>query len=57
MVSFTVEQGGTEVVAVSNSAVQTPILSVTGVSELKVIATAWSVVAAGANSGTNIETS
>jgi Flp pilus assembly protein TadG len=56
-VSFTVEQGGTEVVAVSNSAVQTPILSVTCVSELKVIATARSVVAAGANSGTNIETS
>jgi Flp pilus assembly protein TadG len=56
-VTFTVEAGGTEVLAVSNSAVKTPVLSVTGVGELGVIATARSVVAAGANSGTNIEIS
>ena len=57
LVTFTVENNRTEVRAVSNSKIQTPLLSVAGIPELKVEGSARSVVAAGANSGTNVEIS
>lgn len=56
-VVFTVENNRTEVLAVSNSKVQTPLLGVAGIPDLAVNATARSIVSAGANSGTHIEIS
>ena len=57
LVTFTVENNRTEVRAVSNSKIQTPLLGVAGIPEMRVEGSARSVVQAGANSGTNVEIS
>lgn len=57
LVTFTVENNRTEVRAVSNSSVQTPLLGVAGIAELKVAGIARSVISAGANSGSHVEIS
>lgn len=56
-VTFSVESNGTEVVAISNSKVKTPLMNLVGVSELPVNAKARSVLASGSNSGTDVEIS
>ena len=57
LVTFTVENNRTEVRAVSNSRIQTPLLNVAGIPELKIEGTSRSTVSAGANSGSHIEIS
>lgn len=56
-VTFAVENNGTEVVATSNSFVKTPLMGLAGVPELAVNGTSRSVLASGANSGTDVEIS
>ncbi|MEO0798994.1 MAG: pilus assembly protein [Pseudomonadota bacterium] len=56
-VQFTVEENGTLVVSVSDSAVNTPFLSILGIRELPVTATSKAILAADGNAGTNIEIS
>lgn len=56
-VTFTVENNGTEVVAVSNSTVRTPLLSLAGIEHLDVKGLARSVLASGSNSGSDVEIS
>ena len=56
-VTFAVENNGTEVVAVSNSTVKTPLLNLAGIPTLAVTGTARSVLASGSNSGTDVEIS
>jgi hypothetical protein len=48
-VTFTIENGTTEILAVSNSSVKTTFLGIAGTSELKVAGHSRAVLAAGAN--------
>lgn len=56
-VTFEVQENGTLVVAIANSALSTPFLSIIGITELPVTATSKAILAADGNAGTNIEIS
>ncbi|MEO0728829.1 MAG: TadE/TadG family type IV pilus assembly protein, partial [Pseudomonadota bacterium] len=56
-VQFTIQDNGTLVVALSDSAIGTPFLSILGIEELPVKATSKALLAADGNAGTNIEIS
>ncbi|MEL7302763.1 MAG: TadE/TadG family type IV pilus assembly protein, partial [Pseudomonadota bacterium] len=56
-VTFQLEQNGTVIASISQSAVNTPFLGIIGVSQLEVNAVSRAILAAGGNSGTNIEIS
>jgi len=56
-VTFNLSDNGTSVVAVSNSSIKTPFLSVTGVQDMQVNLRSKAILAANGNAGTNIEIS
>lgn len=56
-VSFTVQENGTLVVAISDSRLSTPFLSIIGIEDLPVKAVSKAILAADGNAGTNVEIS